>query len=115
MRLYFRPRKDERIDGNQYLLTAGRTRARYATVRIQRKRSHVLDIAEAKDEDGRDKPGHDDAIKENAEAKIYSAGGALGFVRTKVFLRLSHSSILAPFLCMITLCCATESELFQAQ
>src|SRR5207237_6791752 len=30
-------------------------------------------------------------------------------------LRLSHSSILAPCLCMITLCCRTERVLFQAQ
>ena len=44
----------------------------------------------------------------------YSAG-CFGFGLKKVRLRLSNSSILAPFLCMITLCCSTESELFQAQ
>jgi glycosyltransferase 2 family protein len=42
----------------------------------------------------------------------YSAGW-FGF--TNVRLRLSNSSILAPFLCMMTLCCSTESVLFQAQ
>ena len=44
----------------------------------------------------------------------YSAG-CFGFGLKKVRLRLSHSSILAPLRCMITLCCATESELFHAQ
>ena len=42
----------------------------------------------------------------------YSAGW-FGF--TNVRLRLSNNSILAPFLCMMTLCCSTESVLFQAQ
>src|SRR5258708_2906692 len=37
------------------------------------------------------------------------------FRASHVRLRLSNSSILAPCLCMITLCWATESVLFQAQ
>ncbi|GEM_PF-6794556 len=45
----------------------------------------------------------------------YSAGGALGLVRVNVLFKLSHSSILAPWRCMIALCWSTESVLFQAQ
>jgi hypothetical protein len=74
---------------------------------------HVLKSAGPQDVDGRDKPGHDAETSDVSE-KNYSAGVfGLGFA--KVRFRLSHSSILAPFLCMITLCCSTESELFQAQ
>ena len=37
------------------------------------------------------------------------------FFFTNIALMLSNSSILAPCLRMIRLCCATDSELFQAQ
>jgi hypothetical protein len=44
----------------------------------------------------------------------YSAGW-LGFGLKNMRLRLSHNSILAPFLCMMALCWMTDSVLFQAQ
>ena len=45
----------------------------------------------------------------------YSAGCLLFFPFGISARRLSHSSILAPCLRMITACCETESALFQAQ
>ena len=63
--------------------------------------------------DHRVKPGGDD--KENDESEKNYSAGVFGFGLKNVAFRLSQSTILAPFLCMITLCCATESELFQAQ
>jgi hypothetical protein len=48
------------------------------------------------------------------ETPEYScSAGVFGFANAR--FKLSHSSIFAPFLCTITLCCSTESELFQAQ
>src|SRR5262249_7591239 len=54
------------------------------------------------------------AITTTPTAIIREPGGRL-FLRANVVLRLSHNSILAPCLCMITLCWVTESVLFQAQ
>src|SRR5215813_10428739 len=54
------------------------------------------------------------AVTSTPTAIIREPGGRL-LLRANVDLRLSHSSILAPCLCMITLCWATESVLFQAQ
>ena len=55
----------------------------------------------------RHKAGHD--AKTDA-VSVYAA-----FFFANIALRLSNSSILAPCLRMMTLCCSTESVLFQAQ
>jgi hypothetical protein len=94
---------------------------------------HVLAPLQIRDVDGRNKSGHDvcgvstnrirrlGKISESSPAAFavgarmlgaYSAGW-LRFANVR--LRLSHNSILAPFRCMMTLCCSTESVLFQAQ
>ena len=59
------------------------------------------------------RPGHDVA-RDRERGALYSAG-CFGFNSPNERLRLSHSSILAPFLCMIALCWITESVLFHAQ
>jgi hypothetical protein len=49
---------------------------------------HVLEVAQPKDVDGRDEPGHD--AEPAIEGRNYSAG-AFGLVLTNVPLRLSQS------------------------
>ena len=70
---------------------------------------HVLVLdATTKDVDARHKAGHDARTDGTANY-------CCGVFFTNIALILSNSSILAPCLRMITLCCTTESRLFQAQ
>jgi hypothetical protein len=60
-----------------------------------------------KDVDARHKAGHD--------AKRVLFGVYDAFFFSNIDLMLSNNSILAPCLRIMTLCCSTESVLFQAQ
>ena len=54
-------------------------------------------------------PGHDLVLNSRRALRCYA------FFFGNIALMLSNSSILAPCLRMMMLCCATDSELFQAQ